>query len=1064
MELGNHRVVSGDNLSKLATRYGTSVERLKQLNSFITDVNHIEVGWNLSVPAQSGGISAAAPSSPTAKTSGNTPVALPADTPVGSGDDQSFCEDDQPACSKQFDDIVYVTGQRKFWLLPKRVTEQFGEAAATLRQNTIDTDKATRMSRIAESGLMDYFITPGPDAFLDATDDDDGERRRYLAAKEALAEEEQVQEEANNRWYEARSRGDSMATMQAERDIFNSKERAKPYQEAIKQLEALSYQRAESMGYIRENGVLYTPRMLQARDVVDVYLTERDKALAHGYTMFEPGNREIDSIWEHLRYYKRLHQQLVESGEIDYRALRGARLNILTLEDLIDPYISAIIELAEYGIAVPEFALSPDDLYQGTEDFQAYFHMLRNRQLLERRIEERYAQWTSATAGNAAPPGVLFADLQARWHQLNDQAEGIKANAEMRVRDQVPSRLFLWEPESYRPQPVERLVRATIPLREFTQASDDKGLQHLSLRDLAKLGADELGKALNEIRELPKPVGSRSDKDEIFSDWLVQQGAHALEDQGRWFDQDGIFVPHLFFNALAADGFEVLSLQSEEARNSWGETLKVMIYEDRQFRKMMLFDNSLQAQFVRCLLPPGTSLHLSANLDGPEWHKGSGALSASASLEVVAWRGEVTLLEFTIPQRIQAQAFELDYRAYDGSIRKFNFGKLSLSFSAKAWGFAGASLMLSRDFMLDQTTNYTSLVGVETAKRSGELAEYDLFVGAQAGCTISGQLDWLPPPGTLPPAPVPNRTCVDEWQTLAKLDAEIVAALGAGRSGSLYLQLRNGRFHLSIKGSLVWGAGFKGYANFEVGYKSVIALLELLRLELAANRNQTPDWIDSEAYDFANRLCLFGAVGMDVPFLYVRGYAVVKGLYDWLTEGGRGGAIAYTLMRHEEQDTLRSWIQGLQPAALGPLLMALSSQPVGFSIGEGDDKDSVNTVRAHLYQQQAIKRCLEWIHQEDNAVQQFEDAVILMNRDGIRPENAGQTYCENRQRLDSFMETPVLADVELRSDEMRAEYVQLARALGQRLDGYCEKSIEYSARGVMSGHETKVHYRGPQIG
>src|SRR5690606_15293181 len=130
-------------------------------------------------------------------------------------------------------------------------------------------------------------------------------------------------------------------------------------------------------------------------------------------------NRKVGSAWEHLRDYKALHQKFVETGEVDARALRGVRLNILALEDLMAKYIGAIVELAECGIAVPEFALSPDDLYQGTEEFQAYVKLLGQRLKLEQSIEQRYAEWTSATGKNAPPPGILFVELQAQWHELN---------------------------------------------------------------------------------------------------------------------------------------------------------------------------------------------------------------------------------------------------------------------------------------------------------------------------------------------------------------------------------------------------------------------------------------------------------------------------------------------------------------------------------------------------------------------------------------------------------------------------------------------------------------------
>lgn len=340
-----------------------------------------------------------------------------------------------------------------------------------------------------------------------------------------------------------------------------------------------------------------------------------------------------------------------------------------------------------------------------------------------------------------------------------------------------------------------------------------------------------------------------------------------------------------------------------------------MIFEDKQLRNLMLFDNSPQAQLVRCLLPAGSSLQTAVKLEGPQWSKGPQAVSVKANLDVAGWRGEVSLLKLELPERSKAQSLKADYTAYDGSVRTLDFGKLSLDLSAKAWGFAGASLMLARDLTLDQTTGYTSISGVDIAEKTGELAKFDMFVGAQAGCKLSGQLFWCPPPSALPPAPVPNRALGSQWRPLAKLEVEMVAAVGGSFSGNLLLRVDNGRFLLSIKGSLVWGAGLKGYMTFEVGYESVVALLELVRQEMAANRYQDLDWVDGEALAYVRDLSFLGSIGIDVSFVYLRGYAVIKEIYGKLTDGGRGGAdCLYVDARSEPKSYGRL---GLESAASG---------------------------------------------------------------------------------------------------------------------------------------------------
>ncbi|OEC50651.1 hypothetical protein A9G05_24025 [Pseudomonas sp. ENNP23] len=987
-----------------------------------------------------------------ASTAKPDPIVFPADeAPVSKGN-EVLCKDTEPGCGQHYYDIAYITGQRRFWLLPKRVAEQLEEAATTLKQQAVGTDKAARMSKIAESGLLDYFLTPKPDSFLEFSDGATDERTRYKQAQAAIEDETAQQVRYRHEWERARSKGDSTAAMRAERNLFRSQRRLKAAQKRVAELDQIAFQRADALGYRRENGVFYTARALQARDAVDRYIAERDKALAHGFVMFDPGSRTVGTAWQHLRDYKALHQKLVETGKVDARALRGVRLNILELEGLMAGYINAVVELADCGIAVPEFALSPDDHYKGTKEFQDYVSLIDKRFKLEQSIKQKHDEWASATANKAAPPSVLFTAQQKEWHQLNEKAESLKAAAEMRVREMMPPRLLLWEPESYRPKPIERLAKGNIPLRELSRAAVGRALNHLSLKHLAQQGASTMGAALKDLKALPKSIAKQADDDPIFSDWLKQQGAHPLDEKGPWFDEDGLFQPDAFFSALDALGFKVDSLNAVDKRQAWGETLQAMIFEDRQLRNLMLFDNSPQAQLVRCLLPAGFSQHAALKVEGPQWNKGLQLTKVQASLEVAAWRGEVTLFNLELPGRSTAKPIQFSYRAYDGTPRTFNLGKLSLNLSAKAWGFAGASLMLARDLTLDQRTGLTSFSGIDVASKTGDLATFDLFVGAQAGCKVTGQLDWFPPPSTLQPAPIPNQIPVNGWRTLAKLDMELVAAVGGGMKGSVRLRLDKGRFLFSVDAALVWGAGLKGFMAFEVGYESVVALLELVRKEIQANNNEDLEWVDQEAMAYLRQLSVTGALAMDVPFLYVRGYAFVKELYDRLTDGGRGAAIARTLLLPEHQRVMQSWVQGLQADALGPLLMALSSHPGLFS-----DSD-------HFLQQRAIERCLSWIETEADAVQRFEEAVIRMNRDGARPAQAGLAYCENRLRLNRFMDARVAGvDLDEIDSKVRANYKRLVKRLGQRLLNYCEYRDVPMGPYMGAMEKTIVTYKGPRL-
>lgn len=987
------------------------------------------------------------------------PISLPTEENKKPTNQESFCKKDKPDCNKTYQDIIYVTGQRRFWLLPENVIEHIQEAADTLRQQTIDTDKAKRMSKIAESGLMDYFLTPGPESFLEATDDNTGERDLYLHSKRSIEEEKAKQIQYRRDWEDAKVCGENNLAMMLERALFSSKQTVEANQKEVERLNRIAYARAEKLGYKRENGTFYTPRALEARDAVDNYIAERNKALDRGFDMFDPGSRKIASIWEHLKHYKELHKNFTQSGRVDERALRGIILNIDNLENLLSSYIKSILKLAECGIAVPEFSLSPDDQYEGTAEFTAYIKLLKTQKNLEQRIEQRYSEWVSATAGRAAPPGMIFKDLEEEWHKLSDQAESLKLQAELRTRELVPPRLFLWDPETYQPKPIERLAKDDIPLRELSCPSSSYVLNHISLKQLSKQGANLFREPLKDLRRIPKAVSQAADPDQIFSDWLKQEGALELDEKGPWFDENGIFQPEKFFSYLDSKKLKVRTLQVAERRKSWGDSLKSMVFEERTLRNIMLFDNSPQAQLLRLLMPEGTTLHNAVKLEGPKYGKSSLQLAkVEATLEVAAWRGEVDLFKLQLPKREEAKPIILKYLAYDGNIREVNFGKLSLQISAKAWGFAGASLVLAREVSLSQESGYTSISGLDTAKGTGEVASFNLFVGAQAGCKLSGELSWCPPLDAIPVAPIPKRVQIKGWQTLAKLEAEVAVSVGVTVKGNFGISLENGKLRLTIDSSFAFGAGIKGYLNFEVGYGSILSLLELIRKELVANDYKDLEWIEQDASSYVHKLCFFGSIGFDVVFLYARGYAHVKELYEIFTNGGRGGQIAYTLITSKQQDTIKNWILNLQPNALGPLLMALTSDPRPFLPPQ--EENEIKYENALLYQQQAIERCLNWISVKNNACKHFEESVIRMNRDGVKPLKHGQAYCENKLKLDLFMEN--LANpqsIKTRHKLIIDKYKKLTTYLGQHINSSCEYHTEYYGPAIAPAVRIKSYYK-----
>nr|WP_298144761.1 hypothetical protein [uncultured Pseudomonas sp.] len=101
-------------------------------------------------------------------------------------------------------------------------------------------------------------------------------------------------------------------------------------------------------------------------------------------------------------------------------------------------------------------------------------------------------------------------------------------------------------------------------------------------------------------------------------------------------------------------------------------------------------------------------------------------------------------------------------------------------------------------------------------------------------------------------------------------------------------------------------------------------------------------------------------------------------------------------------------------------------------------------VQAYLMQQQAIEQLLSWVAsaaQKSNtltaAQRQFEKAVTRMKTGKAKPANAGQAYCDNLYRMESFMAERVESLVR-GTDAMRTRYKEHIELLGAPMAGSCK--------------------------
>lgn len=1115
METTNHKIQPGETLGGIAERYNCTLAELRQLNPFIRGSDRIQVGWNLSVPKRAGAKpqQPQAPAKPAPSSNGKPSEVL--DLPAKAKATESrasecFKKTASPGCSPRFSSVLYATKEKAFWLLPQRAEAAIKEAArhlGDLVSPSLPPDDRKR--GLDESGLLEYFLEPRLSYFL-AGD----EQARMQAFESRFPHMEHT-------WGHERAMILSDPRMQA---FAHHRKRLKEIDEWLG-LRKTAVRNAEARGYKLESGHLLSPEALAARDAVQAYLKVRGPYLKE--------KKRLDAN------YKQLTQLLIESSrrfeEVHAcrRRCQGELNSYLKWrdenKDALDfaAYVNAILDVADYGLAVPEFALiglGNTDPTLGAKRFRRYLDLMRQQQSIEQQLLTKYQQWVRAAGENIRPPNGLFDAERKAWAMLDAELGTLQKEAAENVRNSQPSRHLLWEPEQFAPRPVERLVRPDFPLREVS-LPDTPGLplRHFSLEVLRKLLPVQT-KARAKFTGFTANNADIERAESEFKIWLQEVGAVEVPDQGPWFEPEGWFDVERFHRYLEGKrGYHVDSLQKASDRKEWGERLRQLVFRDDMRRRLRLFNPTPQAQLVRCLMPPRGNVHTVKSLKGPSFSL-TGGLSASAevSMELDLAQGEVELFRLDLPERSAAKDLKLAYLDHQKQPAQLNIGRFSLHLGARAWGFAGAALMLSSKLSLSPRFGQSGadVSTIQQARRSGTLlsgpgkhvqlkdglkSSFNLFAGVQAGIKLTGALNWAPPKHLVLIRQAPNlangKASADGWLTLAQLQASLSVAAGLGLKGEVGLSLEKGCLILRLKAAVIAGPGAEGAFSFAVGYEAVGELINLVRRELRQNNYHHLEWIDGDAFAWLSKLNLLGGLGVDVgmvSLLAIRSADVVGNLYEALTSSGKGGPIAHAILNYENQRELSQWFVDAIPEALGPLLMTLLSPPKAFNVVDAVDaakteekrleKDnkapnaagSVDTFKTAeetmdkydedeclLLQQKAIEQVLRWIvsaAQHGNSLakaqRQFVEACSRMNRFGTREKKPGQSYCENRLRMDNFMAELAVAigEGKFEGEKIRRSYVNIVKLLSATQDGYCRRSNFY---GVTYLPGKRVTYTGP---
>lgn len=497
-------------------------------------------------------------------------------------------------CSTTYGEVIYATKEKMFYLLPERAASSIKEAMNELEQH-ISASKSPeeRLKGMNSTGLLEYFLEPKLTNFLEG---DQKSRMLEIEAQEPDIAQPTMAMRLKSVSRDARNAA-ALEKLPDQSEYARNRELANQQQNSLlevnsegqklqrlysewKKLKVVAVAQAKAAGYTYESGNLFSPGALEARSRVQTYLKARAALTASGKLT----TLKEEDFQKNKKAYLDATNCVIDGKARMCGYLKDVANDRKKVEKDFAAYIDSILKVADYGLALPEFALIPDtgEISTGIEKFKSYLEMQQQQIKLTEQIRTKYKAWIDASGQNvAAPAGIVEAE-QAEWQRIQQARLQLRDDAEAAVAAALPLRHLLWEPEQFQPKPEERLVKAGFPLREVALFnSPNSPVKHLSLLNLEgitkvlKKDASEIGAtASKDLQKLPGNSNGKatSDTDDNpFHEWLRQEGAVAIKDQqSDWFDEKGWFDVEAFHAYLKSKNYKVDILEDAGARKDWG--------------------------------------------------------------------------------------------------------------------------------------------------------------------------------------------------------------------------------------------------------------------------------------------------------------------------------------------------------------------------------------------------------------------------------------------------------------------------------------------------------------
>ncbi|KXO07034.1 MULTISPECIES: hypothetical protein [Marinobacter] len=860
--------------------------------------------------------------------------------------------------STNYASLIYITGQRCFWLLSDDALNAIQKSSASLLQIVKTEEVSERIEGLKAIGISDLFVPAHPRTFLPRMLQDEwkaAERDRERLESEAAAlvdSFKELDDEYARLYHEVRNSPDaSKATKQRYNDIANTHYSAKrdvpkkhrelrasihKCTKRIQELQDMGFSAAESAGFVVQDNTLYSPHQQKVFQLLREYKKAKTDFLNHEL----PDEAKYHTFMRLCRG----HGRSVECQ------LSPTKENLVEIEEFLEeyyghfshigPYLEKAIELASNGVAVAEYVLANhDDIRTGLDKLSEYHQMERDYRKVESDLENAVVDWAKVLGRNGPIPSVEIEQYRKKLEAHSARMYRFQKETEALSRKMEPVRLFVWNPDDFAAEPFKVLMKPGMPLREYTQIGNDKVLNHFCLNDLPGIVRhvdgvhplpenDVYSQETAEHIALSLKKAQKSEHDEILERVLTGLGCQKLDMDPAWFSDRGLFHPDLFYTQVQAR-YSVSALKSEEDKEKWGINLRSVLFEKDARKHLMVFDDSYMAQFSRYVLGGidrdvadyvRTNVKISAqsSFSGPDSGvEGStkirengeqgdgmkvkyGLANASVGGRLTVMQGHLDLFDIRLPEPQNARPFKVRYQTKNG-LGEMHVGRFYCELNAKLTGYVGANVMLTGGLGIEvENGKGLTLSGINNGMPEGQM---DAFAGAQVSVVASTSLYWnLPDEVRKKVNYMRAHDPVEEWACVGMLSAGLTASWGVGYSRSFQLGMKNGKLVFVGDAGMTTGLGLKGKLAFEIDFKTVSYWMAVVQNELHKNDYRHIEWVTPDAFDFLSMLSYLSlTTALDASFFAARQLTFVQKVFDSINQSERAGMVALRIDRAMEE-------------------------------------------------------------------------------------------------------------------------------------------------------------------